>query len=326
MEVKKVAVLTSGGDCQAMNATINILVRVAQRKDIKVLGVMMGYKGLYENNFVELDLKSVENISSLGGSILKTSRFPEFKEEKVVEKCVKNLKFRHVDALIIIGGDGSYKGAKLLMDSGINVICIPGTIDNDLRYTSKCLGFDTAVNNACAYIENVKQTMDAMNRGVVFEVMGKYCGDIALYTASATACDIVAVPEKPVSEKEIIEKTLWCVKNLHRPPTIVIAEKIFDVKELAEKLTKLAKVDIKYSVVGYIQRGGEPSVEDKTLAMQFGVKAIDLLEKGVKNRAIGIKNNNVFDVALEDALNADYNFNYELLNLFYMLSSLKEES
>ena len=321
MEVKKVAVLTSGGDCQAMNATVNILVRVAQSKDIKIYGVLMGYKGLYDNNFVELDLGVVENISSLGGSILKTSRFVEFKEEEVVEKCVENIQKRHIDAVIIIGGDGSYKGAKLLMDRGINVICIPATIDNDLRYTNKCLGFDTAVNNACDYIENVKQTMDAMNRGVVFEVMGRYCGDIALYTASATACDIIAVPEKPVSEQEIIEKTLWCVKNLHRPPTIVIAEKMFDVKELAEKLTKESKVDIKYSVVGYIQRGGKPSVEDKTLAMQFGVRAIDLLEKGVKNRAIGIKNNNVFDVKLDEALSAEYNFNYELLNLFYMLNS-----
>ena len=321
MEVKKVAVLTSGGDCQAMNATVNILVRVAQSKDIKIYGVLMGYKGLYDNNFVELDLGVVENISSLGGSILKTSRFVEFKEEEVVEKCVENIQKRHIDAVIIIGGDGSYKGAKLLMDRGINVICIPATIDNDLRYTNKCLGFDTAVNNACDYIENVKQTMDAMNRGVVFEVMGRYCGDIALYTASATACDIIAVPEKPVSEQEIIEKTLWCVKNLHRPPTIVIAEKMFDVKELAEKLTKESKIDIKYSVVGYIQRGGKPSVEDKTLAMQFGVRAIDLLEKGVKNRAIGIKNNNVFDVKLDEALSAEYNFNYELLNLFYMLNS-----
>ncbi|NCB48092.1 MAG: ATP-dependent 6-phosphofructokinase [Clostridia bacterium] len=321
MEVKKVAVLTSGGDCQAMNVTINILVRVAQRKDIKILGVLKGFKGLFDNNFVELGLEEVENISSLGGSILKTSRFPEFKDEKVLDKCVSNIKSKHIDALIIIGGDGSYKGAKLLMSKGVNVICLPGTIDNDLRYTNKCLGFDTAVNNACKFIENVKQTMDAMDRGVVFEVMGRYCGDIALYTASATACDIVAVPEKPVSEKEIIDKTLWCLKNLHRPPTIVIAEKMFDVKELAEKLSKVAKMEIKYSIVGYIQRGGEPSVEDKTLAMQFGVRAIDLLENGVKNRAIGIKDNNVFDVELDKALSAEYNFNYELLNLFYRLNS-----
>lgn len=323
MEVKKIAIVTSGGDCQAMNAVINILVRVADRRKIKTLGAQKGFQGLFENAFVELTPASVENISSLGGSILKTSRFNDFKDEKVILKCVKNLKARHIDAVIIIGGDGSFKGAQLLKKNGVKVIAIPATIDNDLRYTNKCLGFDTAVNNACDFIEKVKHTMTAMNRGVVFEVMGRFCGDIALYTAASTACDIVAVPEKPVSEKEIVDKTLWCMKNLNRPPTIVIAEKMFDVKALAEKLSKAAKADIKYSIVGYIQRGGAPSVEDKTLAMQFGVRAIDLLEKGVKNRAIGIKNNTIFDIELDDALSAEYNFNYELLSLFYMLNSSK---
>jgi 6-phosphofructokinase 1 len=323
MEIKRIAVLTSGGDCQAMNATINILVRVATRKKIKVFGVMRGYRGLYENDFVELGDSDVDNISSLGGTILKTARFLEFKQREVVEKSANNLKEKHIDALIVLGGDGSYHGALELSEFGIDVIGIPATIDNDLRYTNKCLGFDTAVNNACEYIENVKQTMSAMSRGVVFELMGRYCGDIALYTASATACDIIAVPEKPVSENDIIEKAMWCVKHLHRPPTIVVAEKMFDVKDLAEKLTKLTGVEIKYSVVGYIQRGGKPSVEDRTLAMQFAVRAIDLIEKGVKNRAIGIQNNKVVDVPLKDAIDAEYNFNYDLLNLFYMLNSSK---
>ncbi len=322
MELKKVAVLTSGGDCQAMNATVNILVRVAQDRNIKIYGVLRGFRGLFEGSFAELTPDVVENISSLGGSILKTSRFEAFKNDpEVLEKCVKNILSKHIDAIIVIGGDGSYHGAKLLSQCGINVLCIPATIDNDLRYTNKCLGFDTAVNNACEYIEKVQQTMDAMDRGVVFEVMGRFCGDIALYTAAATACDIVAVPEKPVTEKEIMDKALKCVREKHRPPTVVIAEKMFDVKDLAEKLSRVTKTDIKYSVVGYIQRGGEPSVEDKTLAMQFGVHAITLLEDGVKNRAIGIKNNTIIDVKLDDALSADYNFNYELLNLFYMLNS-----
>ncbi len=323
MELKRIAILTSGGDCQAMNAVISIMVKVAARRNIKILGAQKGFQGLYENAFVELSPKDVENISSLGGSILKTSRFTDFKDEKVILKCVKNLKTRHIDAVVVIGGDGSFKGAQLLKKNGIGVIAIPATIDNDLRYTNKCLGFDTAVNNACEFIDKVKHTMSAMDRGVVFEVMGRFCGDIALYTAASTACDIVAVPEKPVSEKEIVDKTLWCLKHLHRPPIVVIAERMFDVKTLAEKLSKAANAEIKYSIVGYIQRGGAPSVEDKTLAMQFGVRAIDLLEKGVKNRAIGIKNNKIFDVSLDEALNAEYNFNYELLNLFYLLNSSK---
>lgn len=323
MGVSKIAVLTSGGDCQAMNATINIITQVATFRKLKVMGVLQGFRGLYENKFVPLTLDDVENISSFGGTILKTSRFPEFANEQVLAKCVQNLKSNHIDVLVVIGGDGSYHGAKLLRDRGVNVIAIPATIDNDLRYTDKCLGFDTAVNNVCNYVENVKQTMQAMDRGVVFEVMGRYCGDIALYSASATACDIVAVPEKPISEKELIEKVKHHLKVKHTPPTIVVSEKLFDIVALADKLTKITGVPFKYSIVGYTQRGGAPSVEDKTLAMQFGVRAVELAEKGLFNRAIGIKGKDVFETSLDEALSADYSFNYELLNLFYLLNSDK---
>ena len=323
MGVSKIAVLTSGGDCQAMNATINIITRVATFRKLKVVGVLQGYKGLYENKFVPLTLPDVENISSFGGTILKTSRFPEFANEQVLAKCVQNLKLNHVDVLIIIGGDGSFHGAKLLRDRGVNIIAIPATIDNDLRYTDKCLGFDTAVNNVCGYVENVKQTMQAMDRGVVFEVMGRYCGDIALYSAAATACDIVAVPEKPMTEIELVEKVKRHIALKHTAPTIVVSEKLFDVVSLAEKLTSQTGVPFRYSIVGYAQRGGAPSVEDKTLAMQFGVRAVELAEKGLFNIAIGTKGKDVFEIPLDQALSAEYSFNYELLNLFYLLNSNK---
>lgn len=323
MGVSKIAILTSGGDCQAMNATINIITRVATFRKLKVMGILQGYKGLYENKFVPLSLADVENISSYGGTILKTSRFPQFQNENVLDKCVQNLKANHIDVLIVVGGDGSYHGAQLLRDRGVNIIAIPATIDNDLRYTDKCLGFDTAVNNVCNYVENVKQTMQAMDRGVVFEVMGRYCGDIALYSASATACDIVAVPEKPMSEQELLEKVKHHLSTKKTPPTIVVAEKLFDIVSLADKLTKQTGVQFRYSIVGYTQRGGSPSVEDKTLAMQFGVRAVELAEKGIFNCAIGIKGKDVFEIPLDQALSADYSFNYELLSLFYLLNSDK---
>lgn len=324
MDIDKIAVLTSGGDAQGMNTVINILVRIAGLRNIEIYGVKDGYKGLYNDDFVKLDNDMVQNISSLGGTILKTARFDEFKKEDVVIKSAQNLKNRQIDALIVIGGDGSFKGALALSRHGVKIIAIPGTIDNDLRYTSKCLGFDTAVNNACKYIENVKQTMSAMNRGVVFEVMGRYCGDIALYCAVSTACDIIAIPEKPITEEELIEKVNYCVKNKNNAPTIVIAEKMFDVREIAERLKKKTKVDFRYSIVGYIQRGGQPSVADKALAMEFAVRAMELVEDGIFNRAIGVKNDVVFDDSLENALNAKYNFNYGLLNLFYLLNYKKD--
>ena len=323
MKEKKIAILTSGGDCQGMNAVINIIVRIASLRNIKVFGIMHGYKGLYEDNFIQLSNEMVENISSLGGTILKTSRFLKFKKYSVVKKCVNILQQREIDALIIVGGDGSFKGAKELSKNGANVICIPATIDNDLRYTSRCLGFDTAVNNACKYIENVEQTMEALDRGVVIEVMGRYCGDIALYCAVSTACDIIALPENPINEEELIDRVKYCIKEKKKIPVVVVAEKMFDVKEIAQTLTKETGYEFKYSVVGYIQRGGSPSVQDKSLAMQFAVRAMELIEDKNYNRALGFNNNKIFDVDLESALKSEYNFNYELLYLFYLLNYKK---
>lgn len=321
MKVKNIAILTSGGDCQGMNTTINIVVRTASASGIKVFGIMQGYKGLYEDNFVELTTKSVENISSLGGTILKTARFNEFKELNVVAKCIENLKRRRIDALIVVGGDGSFRGAKQLIEMGVNVIAIPGTIDNDLRYTDKCLGFDTAVNNATNFIENVKQTMAALNRGVVFEVMGRYCGDIALYCASATACDVIAVPEKPINEEDLVAKIKNRIAQTKKAPIVVLAEKMFDVNTLVERLNNETKIEFRPSVVGYVQRGGAPSVWDRTLAMQFGVRAVELIKKGIFNKALGLRANSVFETTIDEALHSDYNYNYELLNLFYLLNS-----
>ena len=167
---------------------------------------------------------------------------------------------------------------------------------------------------------NVKQTMSSLDRGAVFEVMGRYCGDIALYSAASTACDIIAVPEKPSKEEEIISKAKECMEKSGHIPTIVVAEKLFDVRSLAQKLTQVTGTEFKYSIVGYVQRGGAPTVGDKTLAMQFGVRAVELAKKGVYNKAIGIKGRKIFETTFDKALSAEYNFNYELLNLFYLLN------
>ena len=320
MKSNKIAVLTSGGDAQGMNAALSIITRVALHLGMEVYGVERGYRGLYEGDFVRLDMHSIENIENLGGSMLKTSRFPDFQKEKILKKCVENIKKENFDCVIVIGGDGSFKGAQALISHGVKVIGIPATVDNDLRYTEKCLGFDTAVNNACEYMINVKQTMSSLDRGAVFEVMGRYCGDIALYSAASTACDIIAVPEKPIKEEEIISKAKECMEKSGHIPTIVVAEKLFDVRSLAQKLTQVTGTEFKYSIVGYVQRGGAPTVGDKTLAMQFGVRAVELAKKGVYNKAIGIKGRKIFETTFDKALSAEYNFNYELLNLFYLLN------
>ena len=321
MEVKNIAVLTSGGDSQGMNAAINTIVNVAFQNNLKVYGVYNGYKGLFEDDIRLLNKEMVENISFLGGTVLKTARFPKFKDAEVLGKSIENLKKHKIDVLIVIGGDGSYRGAKELSDMGVNVICLPATIDNDLRYTDKCLGFDTSVNNACKYIENVKQTMASLNRGVIFEVMGRYCGDIALHCACGTSSDVIAVPEKPVSQEEIIEKIKETIKKTKKAPIVIVAEKMFDINEMANILNNETNIEFKTSVVGYIQRGGSPSTGDKILAMQLGVRAIELINKGIFNVAIGIRNNKIIETTIDKALHCEYNFNYELLNLFYLLNS-----
>ena len=319
MKSNKIAVLTSGGDAQGMNTCLAIIVRVAKERGIKVLGVKSGYKGLYEDDFIDLDIQKVTNIESLGGSILKTSRFLDFMKDSVVKKCAENLKRHKVDALIVLGGDGSFRGCRSLIAHGVNVIGIPCTVDNDLRYTERCLGFDSAVNNACHYMLDVKQSMQSLSRGVVYEVMGRYCGDIALYSATSTACDILALPEKKITEKDIIKKAKALIAKGHIP-TIVVAEKLFDVCSLATKLTKATGVDFKYSIVGYIQRGGEPTVADKTLAMEYAVRAMQLVSQGIYNKAIGISGRKVFEVSFDDVENVEYNFNEELYNLFQLLN------
>lgn len=321
MRTKKIAILTSGGDCAGMNTLINILVRVSTQRGFRVVGIKNGFKGLYGSDFTPLINDYVKDIYSLGGTILKTSRFKDLATDFLSDECAGNLKKAGIEVLIIIGGDGSLVGAQDLMVKGVHVIFIPATIDNDLRYTKKSIGFDTAVNNACQYIENVKQTMQSLSRGVVFEVMGKYCGDIALYTAISSASDIIAVPEKPINEKELFDKVKDCIFKKNKIPTIIVSENMFDVRELAEKLTNLTHVDFKYSVVGYIQRGGNPTVIDKALAVQYGVFAIDLIEKGIYNKAIGMNaSGNIVGIDIDKARTGEDNYNYSMLRLFYQLN------
>lgn len=321
MKVKKLAVLTSGGDAQGMNCAIAILTRLCVARGIDLYGIMEGYRGLYERNFVRLNLEKVSNIESLGGTILRTSRFLDFKEKSIINECVKFIKEENIDAVIVIGGDGSFAGARQLAEQGVNVLFIPATVDNDLRYTDRCLGFDSAVNYATSYVENVKQTMSSLGRGVVFEVMGRYCGDIALYTACSTGCDIVAVPEKKMTEEELISQAIKIYKEKKRMPTIVVAEKLFDVHSLASRLSNVLGGEVKYSVVGYLQRGGAPSVLDRALAMLYSVKVIELAMEGTFNQAVGIRGKKIFSTPFNEVVNSDYNFDFDLLDLFNSLNA-----
>lgn len=320
MKIERIGVLTSGGDCQGMNACLYNIVKMAYDNKLEVFGYLNGYRGLIDNAYRKLDLLSVDNIMHLGGTILGTSRCDEFVTEAGQAKALKTLKEDKINVLIVIGGDGSYRGVSCLIKKGIKCIAIPATIDNDLFYTTRSLGFDTAVNNAVVAIESIKQTMRSHNRCCVIEIMGRNCGDLTLNSAVASNSDIVVVKEKPTKISEIISQVKDCISRGITNPTIIVAEHQFDIKKLASTIQQKAKVETKYQVLGYIQRGGEPSVNDRIVAMQMGVRAVELALKGIFNKAIGYKNDEVFEVTIDQALKATKDFNYKLLDLFIKLN------
>ncbi|MGD9901550.1 MAG: ATP-dependent 6-phosphofructokinase [Spirochaetales bacterium] len=319
--MKKIAVLTSGGDAPGMNACLANLFELCKRFNYRLICFRQGYIGLIDNDFVILKEHDIENIYSLGGSIIKTGRSKEFLTKEGQLKAIETLKINDIDTLIVIGGNGSYRGAQDLEKLGVKVIAIPGTIDNDLNYSTRSLGFDTAVNNSVSAIDKIKDTMSANNRGVVIEVMGRNSGDIALYSAVASNANAIVVKEVPESKNEIIGSVERAIKRGVTSPTVVVAENILDSAKLAETLEAKTGITFKTTVLGYIQRGGNPTVFDRNFAMQLAVKSIELIEVGKHNIAIGMKNGKIHCENLDKVLTEKTNFNFELYDLFKKLNS-----
>lgn len=319
----KIAVLCSGGDSQGMNNCVQTIVNMAHVHKMEVMGIKYGYKGLINNDFVKLTPADVQTIGNLGGCFLKTARCLEFKEPKFVKKGYDNLVKNCVDYLIVIGGDGTYRGAVELSDLGAKVIAMPGTIDNDLFYTDRTLGFDTAVNNAVSAIDNIRQTMEANDRGVVFEVMGRECGDIALNTAVAVGAHSLAVKEIPRTVNDIIADAKKCMKNGVKSPIIVISEgNTFHAEDVKIEMEKQLGIQARACVIGYLQRGGAPSVLDREFATQLGITAIELINKDIYNVALGMQNFNVYYVKLKDVFNLKDMFNKMLYRQLRNLHNL----
>ncbi|MBE5745906.1 MAG: ATP-dependent 6-phosphofructokinase [Clostridiales bacterium] len=314
--MKNVAILTSGGDSQGMNAYISKLVGLLVKNKINVYGIKRGFQGLLDEDFIKLNLKNVENISFLGGSVLKTARCTEFYEDKGVEKGFNILKNHKIDCLVVLGGNGSFKGALNLIDKGMNVICIPGTIDNDLFYSDISLGFDTAVNNAVDTIEKIKQTMLSNNRGIIVEVMGRNCGNIALNTALSVNANALIINEDKKSIKNAENYVKNAILNGVESPLIVLQENIMDGQKLADKFQKKFKKQFKFEHIGYIQRGGEPTVKDKIFANLLAIQTMNSILKGEFNIAIGMQKESIFNIPLKEALTKESNFNKNLYELY----------
>lgn len=278
--VKCIGVLTSGGDAPGMNAAIRAVTRTCLNKGIKIYGVRLGYKGLTEGDFIEFDRHSTRNIINIGGTFLKSARFPEFKDPEVRKLAIEKMKEVGMEALVVIGGDGSYNGALKLTEMGINCIGIPGTIDNDIPDTDFTIGFDTALNTIVDTLDKLRDTSASHQRCTILEVMGRRCGDLAVHAGLACGAEMIITSESGFDEEELIATLKQSKAQEKKHAIVVITEHITDVFELAKRVEAATGFETRSNVLGHMQRGGSPTAQDRVLATRMGIKAVELLEEG----------------------------------------------
>ncbi|QEK11260.1 6-phosphofructokinase [Crassaminicella thermophila] len=318
--MQTIGVLTSGGDAPGMNAAIRAVVRAGIYNNLKVMGIERGYAGLINGEIKEMDLSSVGDIIHKGGTILKTARCEEFKTDTGRNKALNVLNVFGIDGLVVIGGDGSFNGAQKLSHLGIKTIGIPGTIDNDLAYTDYTIGFDTAVNTVLDAIGKIRDTSTSHERISIIEVMGRHCGDIALYAGLAGGAESVLLPEEAFEIDDICKKLIQGKARGKLHHIIMLAEGTGNAFELQKEILEKTGIDARVTVLGYIQRGGTPTAFDRILASKMGAKAVELLLKGKSSRVVGIKNNQLMDMDIYEALSQNREFDKEMYTLTKILS------
>lgn len=314
--MKKIGIVTSGGDAPGMNAAIRALVRLSVWHNLETLGFLRGWEGILKNSFTTLDARAVSGILHLGGTILKTSRCLEFKTKEGLEKAAKNLEEDDIDGLIVIGGEGSIRGAyELSKLTDVKIAVLPASIDNDIYGTDETIGFDTAVNTAISEINKIRDTAISHERTFIVEVMGRKRGFLAVEVGLTAGAEVILVPEVEYDENmvlEIIRKDAMLGKA---SSIIVIAEGVGKTTSLAEAIEKNIGVEVRVSVLGYVQRGGSPTARSRRLASIFAAKAIELLLDGKGGRVVGIQRGEVTSISLEESCSNEKPLNMELLNL-----------
>lgn len=318
--MKKIGVLTSGGDAPGMNAAIRAVVRYGIYNNFSIIGIKNGFKGLIDSDTIEMSLSSVADIIHRGGTVLGSARSKEFQEEEGFNKALKNIKYLGIDGIVVIGGDGTFKGAKKLCDAGVPTIGIPGTIDNDLPYTQYTLGFFTALSTVLESVEKIRDTSSSHGRTNVIEVMGRDCGDIALYAGLAGGAEMVIIPEVDHNIDEVCDKIMQGRARGKKHSIIILAEGAGDAKEISEEIEKRTGIGTRYSVLGYTQRGGTPSAFDRLIGSQMGAKAVDLLKNSISNKVLGVRGNEIFDMDIEVALSVKKQFDQNTYELTKILS------
>lgn len=319
--MKRIGVLTSGGDAPGMNAAVRAVVRKAIYHELEVYGIERGYSGLVNGEFRELNLSSVADIIQRGGTILRTARSESFRTPEGRRKAAENLQQQGIEGLVLIGGDGSFRGAKCLSDEHhVKFIGVPGTIDNDIPCTDYCIGFDTAVNNVVDAVNKIRDTATSHERTYVIEVMGRNSGFIALEAGLAGGAETILIPEVKVNLDEIVEK-LWRGHNRGKLHSIIlVAEGAASGLEIGRMIKEKTGFDTKVTILGHIQRGGTPTAFDRTMASRLGARAVELLIEGQDKRVVGLVSGEIKDFDLDYALSQEKTINKSIYELAGILA------
>ena len=319
--IKRIAVLTSGGDAPGMNAAIRAVVRTAIYNDIEVYGVVRGYNGLINGDFIKLDARSVGETLQKGGTILQTARCLEFKEPAGVQKAVKVAKENGIDGLVVIGGDGSFRGARDLSRAGLPTNAIPGTIDNDISCTEYTIGYDTCLNTVISAVDRLRDTSSSHDRCSVVEVMGRNAGYIAVETSIACGAEVVLIPELPYDfEKDVIGVIKKGKKRGKKHYIVIVAEGIGGVLEMAKRIEEATGIESRATILGHTQRGGSPTVRDRVVASRMGAYAVEMLIDGKSDRIVRMKDNIITDIDIEEGLNQTKSISADLIRLTKQLA------
>lgn len=301
--MRKIAVMTSGGDAPGMNAAIRAVVRSGQHYNMEVYGIYYGYKGLCEGNIKKLSRNDVSRIINRGGTVLGSARFPEFKEKEVRKRAVERLQDLGIEAVVVIGGDGTYRGAQALTEMGIRTIGLPGTIDNDISSTDYTIGFMTSLQTVVDSIDKLRDTSMSHVRCSVIEVMGRNCGDLALYSGIAGGSEFIVTPETGFDKARLLEAIKHSNSTGKRHAIVVVTENMTDVYELSKDIEEHTGFETRATVLGHVQRGGNPVAFDRVLATEMGEYAVALIHQGKGGRAVGLRGMDYVDYDIKYALN-----------------------
>ena len=318
--MKKIGVLTIGGDAPGMNAAIRAVVRTAISKGMQVFGINRGYNGLINGDVYEMNTRSVSSIIQRGGTLLYTARCPEFRTEEGLQKAKKTCEELGLEGIVVIGGDGSFRGAADLSARGILCVGLPGTIDNDIACTEYTIGYDTAMNTVVEMVDKLRDTCHSHDRCCVVEVMGRNAGHIALNTAVACGATFVLVPELPYDLDEVAKKMLETKKTGKQNFIVIVAEGIGHSELIAKTLEAKTGIEARVTILGHVQRGGSPTLRDRVVASEMGYYAVELLENDIGNRVVGMQQGKIVDFDIQEALSMKKSFDEKLYQISNTIS------